>query len=261
MGDHPVTGRLGLSIQVVHHLRRAHEQGLGLVNGNHRNGIDAPGGIVRHRVGNRLGEVLRHTGGRRHGRIHAVGDGRHQGMDVFRSGDIDRDSLGILVDRAGVDVIDDEVADAGLVMQDGQSPVDDGIPVGYMQSFGRIHVQFLPYPDIAGGSVRQGQGRDFHSGGCVHFREPYHDAAARKVYVPLVSVQGKGADQTVTAEVQVADRRLGAGHEAQQGGRDIEKFCFHTLLIITSYQCSACNGRWKRRSERREWADTQPCRP
>ena len=58
VGEHPLAGGLGLGIEVVHAGGCAHEECLGLVDGDDGDGVGAFGRIVLHFIGDGLREVL-----------------------------------------------------------------------------------------------------------------------------------------------------------------------------------------------------------
>ncbi len=222
VGQHPLAGCAGLGIQVVHVGGLADEQGLGLVDGRHIHRVHALGGVVGHGILYGLGEVLRHAGKRRDGGVLADDDGRDQCVNPFRLGNEGGNGLGFLVDGASINVVQDKVQDAGFVVQDAQRPVNGGVAVGHMDAFGGVHVQLLALDHIRGGALGQGEFRDFHLGGGIYFRKPYHNGSGGQVHNAGVIIQGDGLDQAVAAQFEVAHGFLGAAGKAKHGRSDIE---------------------------------------
>ena len=153
VAKHPLTSGLSLDVEVVHRGSSANEECLWLVNGNDCHHVCGLGSIVHHLVCDGVREVLNHTRARRYRSIATAGDGGLQACYAQRCRHIGSDGLGGLVNRGGVNIVDYELRDLGLVVQNGQRPVEIGVAVGDVQHLSGIHVEGHALLNVAGGTV------------------------------------------------------------------------------------------------------------
>ena len=119
-----------------------------------------------------------------------------------------------LVDGAGVDLVDDERVDAGLVVQHADGPVEISVAVGDVKHLGGIHVQGSALADVAGGTIRDVEGCHLHCWSLVNLGKSDDDAAGGQVDGSLIVVECQSGDHTVAGELQVACVVVGARPES-----------------------------------------------
>ena len=180
-------------------------------------------------------------------------------MEVAAGGHQYGDSVRTLVDDPDILSVNDEAEDTCLVVLDREGIFHHHIAVLDPNSLRRGQVQTVPHMFVGRSAVGKGEVGDSHCALVVRLGNSDDNRFGFRVHGSLeILIQSERDDLTVAGKAEVVCGFV-ACCESEEKGRQHQnriKMCFHITILL----CFVCNGRWKRRSARREWADTRSCR-